>query len=255
VRSANGDLIAFLDSDDFWLERRLESQVETLERAGAAIPCCVCNVRLEKTNADMSTSFNDAWLWPQRDRGIWLNPFDVLTTRFVFFNQAALLRRSAFERLNGFNEGLRFLEDYDLGLRLALLGPWAFVSDPLVVWQQSPDSLSREALSKAALLKEYEIRIRDSICSDGAQLAPQSKGAKLMQRELRRNRRELPAAVLSQKNSRSARALARAITVLENSKQTVFRRSPWYPKMQTDSLEHWEASPASERRLVGQGAM
>ena len=110
VRNSHGDLIAFLDSDDLWLTNRLDIQVEVLSRAGDSVPCCLCNVRLQTENGE-STSFKRAWLYPRGTSGIWLNPFEVLTTRFVFFNQAALVRREAFEDATGFDERLRFLED------------------------------------------------------------------------------------------------------------------------------------------------
>ena len=56
----------------------------------------------------------------------------ILATRFILFNQVAMIRRSAFENSGGFKPGMRLLEDYDLAFRLALLGPWAFITEPLV---------------------------------------------------------------------------------------------------------------------------
>lgn len=254
VRNSHGELIAFLDSDDVWLGNRLEAQVKALITAGRSVPCCFCNVSLDKGSAEISTSFKDAGLRPLQQRGVWLNPFEVFATRFVFFNQAAVIWREAFERVNGFDERLRFLEDYDLALRLALLGPWAFVAEPLVVWKQSADSLSREARAKAMLVKTSELEIRRRFLSNQESAAHTRRG-RLMHKEARRNERELVAARLAQKGSSSARALARGLEALERSKRALFRRSPRYPTMRTESFERWEESLANRRRqpaLVGE---
>ena len=58
------------------------------------------------------------------------------------FNQVVARRRAALEQTGYFRPGI--MEDYDLALRLSLVGPWAFITDPLVVWyEHAGESLSR----------------------------------------------------------------------------------------------------------------
>ena len=62
------------------------------------------------------TSFEAAGLHPQLREGIWTNPAEVLTTRFLFFNQVVAVRREALNQIGFFREDLRIVEDYDLAL-------------------------------------------------------------------------------------------------------------------------------------------
>jgi GT2 family glycosyltransferase len=99
-----------------------------------------------------------AGLAPEFAEGIWLNPAEVLLTRFVLFNQTIAIRRQVFEQAGLFDEKYRLLEDYDLALRLALTGPWAYTTEPLVVWHGgAQNSLSRRASEMEALAKTDEI--------------------------------------------------------------------------------------------------
>jgi len=41
IAVAQGELIAFLDSDDLWLSTKIERQVALLQRAGESVPCCL----------------------------------------------------------------------------------------------------------------------------------------------------------------------------------------------------------------------
>lgn len=236
VRNSGGELLAFLDSDDIWMPDKLKLQVEALSLAGESVQCCVCNVRVLQANGKAVSSFKRAHLQPRCAGGTWLNPFEVQATRFLFFNQASLIRRTAFEQVNGYDEGLRFLEDTDLGLRIALLSPWAFVAESLVVWQQSADSLSREALSQNTLLKQSELSIRSRLCVGNEKLRGNRKWKKLMDGEVRRNRRELRAVMLGQAQTPWMRKLALTLAGLERLRLAIFRRSPWYPTMRVTSF-------------------
>lgn len=142
IRAAQGAIITFLDSDDSWLPDKVERQMRLLQAtAPQGVVCCVCNARMEFLSGTR-TSFAAASLQPRHEEGIWSNPAEILVTRFLFFNQVVAIRRTALEETGYFRPGI--MEDYDLALRLSLLGPWAFITDPLVVWyEEKGDNLSR----------------------------------------------------------------------------------------------------------------
>src|SRR6201999_4307713 len=76
------------------------------------------------------------------------------------------IRRQTFEKLGGFAEDLRYLEDYELPLRLALEGPWAVIREPLVVYGENPPvSFSEEARRNSVLLRECELEVYKRILS------------------------------------------------------------------------------------------
>jgi glycosyltransferase involved in cell wall biosynthesis len=147
IRAAKGDVISFLDSDDLWLPEKTEQQVKLLERTRiAGVNCCVCNAKMVSESGAVSTSFGEADLNPRCRQGIWTNAAEILTTRFLLFNQVVDVRRELLDQAGYFRQDLKIMEDYDLALRLSLLGPWGFNADPLVIRQGgSDDSLSSSA--------------------------------------------------------------------------------------------------------------
>ena len=163
VKVARGEVIAFQDSDDLWKPTKLDRQVALLE-TDKSIPCCLCGVVMRHVNGRPFTSFDHSLVRLRHEEGIWRNVFDVLATRFVLFNQAAAIRRQAFERVGGFPEDLKYLEDYDLPLRLSLEGPWAFIREPLVIYGEgSPVSFSAQAKKDLVMLGECELKVYERI--------------------------------------------------------------------------------------------
>jgi glycosyltransferase involved in cell wall biosynthesis len=145
IKAARGEIISLLDHDDEWLSSKIERQVKLLQATESlGVKCCVCNARMEFTTGTR-TSFGAADLRPKYPEGVWTNPAEILIDRFLLFNQVVAVRREALEQTGYFRQDLPFglNEEYDLALRLSLLGPWAFIADPLVVWREHESNLYR----------------------------------------------------------------------------------------------------------------
>jgi Glycosyl transferase family 2 len=131
---ATGSILAFLDSDDEWLPRKIEKQVEVMNAYGNAMPCCICNASyVGGHHSQEKTSFAQAGFVTPFEVGVLENPVAVVSATFLLFNQVAAIRRDAFEQVGGYKDNLRLLEDYELSLRLATLGPWGVMNEPLVL--------------------------------------------------------------------------------------------------------------------------
>ncbi len=156
IRESKGDLIAFLDSDDLWLATKLERQVDLLQRAGADVPCCLCNTRMKMVEGREQSSFQIARLILGEPQGLWINPAPVLATRFVLFCQAALIRRRFLLDCGGFDERLWLMEDHDLALRLALRGPWAVIQEALAVWCGANDDFNLSVAARQQPARLYQ---------------------------------------------------------------------------------------------------
>jgi glycosyltransferase involved in cell wall biosynthesis len=233
VAASHGQIIAFLDSDDYWLPTKLSRQVELLEKAGPDIPCCLCNCTIVYNNGTKRSTFKIADIVPDCSAGIWLNPAEVLSTRFVIFNQAVVIRKEVLDRIGSFNENLpMFSEDFELALRLALEGPWAVIRDELVVCQDaSPGSLGQQALREEIRLREGLVYMREHLVSL-VENNPRHAGLrKLSHRELRRAKRELAMARLSRLQSPGAATLGRLLRLIDRVNSALFRRSPLYPQL------------------------
>jgi glycosyltransferase involved in cell wall biosynthesis len=148
VAHSKGVIIAFLDSDDTWRKDKIEQQVRMMEAAGDSVPCCICNAEIVSGNVVESTSFENAQVDCELREGYWLNPSLLIATRFLLFNQVVAIRRAAFETVGGFNEKMRLLEDHDLAFKLSLIGPWAFLSDPMVEKSNDSEGLGVKAMKE-----------------------------------------------------------------------------------------------------------
>ncbi len=230
IEASRGELVAFLDSDDIWLPEKIQQQVSLLARAGASVPCCLCNI-LMKWNSGDRASFDIALLKTSAEEGLWLNVDEVLATRSVLFNQGIIIRRQVLDKIGGFDEKIRYLEDYEFPLRLSLEGPWAFIKTPLVVWRESmTNSVYKNSLRDELCTSECMVEVFEGHLARIEKTGRQPQLRRSVSRELRRARRHLWAAKIAQANSWGA-ALAASVETVERYRSALFRRSPWFPKM------------------------
>ncbi|MFP4082855.1 MAG: glycosyltransferase family 2 protein [Candidatus Aminicenantes bacterium] len=151
---AQGDYVAFLDSDDLWKEKKLSAQMSFM----TAFP-----------QAKVSYT-EEIWI----RRGVFVNPkkkhrkysgwiFDKVLPLCLISLSSALFKKEVFEETGKFDESLPACEDYDFGLRIAHRYPAYLLSSPLIIKRGGhPDQLSRkywgmdrfrvQALEKALLL-------------------------------------------------------------------------------------------------------
>jgi len=149
IRAAAGELVAFLDADDYWLPAKLARQVALLD-ARPEIGFCSTAAALEAPDG----SRLGEWLC--------LPPADDML-REIFARNAAVagsgsavvVRRALFDRAGMFDESLRSLEDIDMWMRLAAITRYACVPEPLTVVLRSPDSMSRNL----DVMRESAIRV------------------------------------------------------------------------------------------------
>jgi len=238
IAMCNGQFVAFLDSDDLWVRTKLDRQVALLQRLPASIPCCLSNIMMRWANRQV-TSFELSWLNPAIDEGIWLNPDEVLATRFVLFNQAVMIRRSVLERVGGFDEGLRLLEDTDLAMRLSLEGVWAFIREPLSIWRETAGSCYQEAQRAKIGPREALVTVLDKNLSKLSEWDHNKGLRKCLTAALKRARRELRAAQLAQRPAWGMSTAGILLQRMERYRRAALRRSPWFPQMRVQDLQAW----------------
>jgi glycosyltransferase involved in cell wall biosynthesis len=236
IAEARGDLIAFLDSDDIWLPTKIERQVALMQRVGPSVPCCLCNIMMKWNSGDRA-SFDIALLKPSADEGVWLNPDEVLATRFVLFNQGIMIRREVIETIGIFDESIRYLEDVEFPQRLSLEGPWAFIATPLVVWRESmTNSVYKNSQRDDLCTRECMVQVLETHLKRVETKRRDARLRKYVSRELGRARRNLWTGKLAQSGSWGS-ALAASLGVVERYRSAVFRRSPQFPKMKVARVQ------------------
>jgi glycosyltransferase involved in cell wall biosynthesis len=110
---ARGDVLAFLDDDDIWMPGHLAGLASAFTDAEVGLAWRDCHIVREEL-ADDGTRVALERRTLARDWD------DAIMRRDDYLPPSAIgIRRSLFERLGGFDEGLRYSEDWDLLLRAA----------------------------------------------------------------------------------------------------------------------------------------
>ena len=145
VESGEGKLIAFLDSDDLWLPKKLEHQLDFFQHN----PCAqICQTE-------------EIWI----RRGIRVNPrkrhkkpsgmiFEKCLELCMVSPSAVMMTRELFHDTGGFDETLPACEDYDLWLRISYTTPIYLINTPLIIKRGGHG----DQLSKMPCLDVYRIK-------------------------------------------------------------------------------------------------
>jgi glycosyltransferase involved in cell wall biosynthesis len=121
ISCCRGQLVAFLDSEDAWMEDKLAKQLRILEVEKT--DACLCGfVRLNRGNRRQTISY-----WPRELRSClhFECPFSPGST--------LVMSKQTVNRIGGFDENLRRYEDWEYLLRIAGVCRVSFVPDPLAL--------------------------------------------------------------------------------------------------------------------------
>jgi glycosyltransferase involved in cell wall biosynthesis len=141
IHEAAGDVIAFLDSDDEWLNPKLEMQAALLtSQPSAAFVACGSNL-ISPDGTDLGDIYRDHPIITGAHAWKALLAYNFTTTPAVMVWRNRLLDAGCFR------ENLKIGEDQDLWIRLALMGELAYVRRSLVRVHARHNSLSSEVKS------------------------------------------------------------------------------------------------------------
>lgn len=180
LRAARGDWVAFQDSDDEWLPRKLERQMARLDTPGADWIAAYCGMLVLGT-AESHTPETGAR--PKIDYLPAPGPHRIegdLRRALLDVNsispQTLIARRAVLERIGGFDESLPAVEDWDLALRLAQEGAIACIDEPLVIQRFSTNSLSLQISRRLEARTAILIKHHALFAADPALLARHHAG-------------------------------------------------------------------------------
>jgi glycosyltransferase involved in cell wall biosynthesis len=145
IDAARGRLVAFLDSDDLWLPRKLSSQVDFFNSNPAAL--------INQTE--------EIWI----RNGVRVNPktrhhkfsgmiFEKSLALCLVSPSAVMMKRCLFDEVGLFDEDLPACEDYDLWLRISWRYPVHLIETPLIIKRGGHG----DQLSQAPGLDRFRIR-------------------------------------------------------------------------------------------------
>ena len=165
IAAAEGEWLAFLDSDDEWLPRKLERQLAAFQESPGDLVCHT----------------NETWI----RHGRHVNPmkkheksgghiFEKCLPLCAISPSSVIIHRKVFEELGTFDESLAVCEDYDLWLRICAVHPVLYIDEALVVkYGGHDDQLSRRYRG----MDRFRIRALEKIIHSGKLDARQWRAA------------------------------------------------------------------------------
>jgi len=136
IAAAIGRYVAFLDADDWWLPAKLARQVALMEARPELVFCSTTTIA-QTPDGQVLREWRCA-----ADEGQALERIFQVNAFVAGSGSAVLARREAFTRVGGYDETLRSLEDIDMWMRLAAIGGYACIDEPLTVILKRADSMS-----------------------------------------------------------------------------------------------------------------
>lgn len=166
VENAKGKYILFMDSDDIAESTLIEEYVDRLGKLNGKtedeyILCYSAYTQIDEKGNQLSDIV----------RGIQAGPDEILGyefTRNFVSTSGVLIKKDFFIKVGGFNEKIRYSEDWDLWLRLAQVGGFAYVDEPLIKVRRHGTNLSSQVdkmlEGEKLVLKQYSTDfIKDAI--------------------------------------------------------------------------------------------
>lgn len=154
VQLAEFEYIAFLDADDWWDEHFLEEMKVLIEKCPEAT-LYGCNYFYVK---DGKTKIEDKGL-PHNFTFGYIDYISVYSSRFVVPINCSfvIIRKDLFISSGGFRKNLKFGEDFDLWLRIALNNKIAYINKPLSFSNQDAEVTTRAVGSKTIYRPEENV--------------------------------------------------------------------------------------------------
>ncbi len=136
IAAAQGPLIAFLDSDDYWLPQKLSAQAAFFHSHPKALICQTQEYWIR----------NGRRVNPRRRHKKLQGDIFIPSLALCLVSPSAvMLRKELLDEVGGFDQALPACEDYDLWLRVSCRYPVYLIDRPLIVKQGGhKDQLSRQ---------------------------------------------------------------------------------------------------------------
>jgi glycosyltransferase involved in cell wall biosynthesis len=124
AEEAQGEVLAFLDSDDWWVPERLAAHRVALARPGVVLS--YNRARLTRSGTGSARG-----IVGRAPSSRWPLPVALAGWNFVGSCSSVCVTAEAFRSAGGFDPDLPSCQDWDLWLRLSARGGFAFVAEPL----------------------------------------------------------------------------------------------------------------------------
>lgn len=147
IEKAQGDLIAFQDSDDEWLPDKLEKQVKIIQQADSAVGAVYTG--FWRIHGDTKEYIPG----PHTNKTEGNIHQELLKGNFIT-TQAVLIKKECLQKVGGFDDSLPRFQDWELFLRIAKHYEFRHIAEPMVLAYYTDGSISSKP---QAMIEAFEI--------------------------------------------------------------------------------------------------
>jgi len=148
IEASAAEYVAFLDSDDEWLPRKLEAQLAALSKGGSNVVMVYTGICFVNASGQVLRS--------RRARHAGKLDELLLERNVIGTTSSALIAKSALEDVGAFDERLPSRQDIDLWIRISRRGRIACVPEPLVLHYVHPQRITADPWAK---VRAYELML------------------------------------------------------------------------------------------------
>jgi glycosyltransferase involved in cell wall biosynthesis len=134
IAASRAEYVACIDADDLWVPDKLAWQLTALAEAPTA---GVAYGWTDVVDTDLAYAYSDRRI--RHDGDVYAA---LLLGNFIFSGSNTMMRRSVLERVGGFDETMRAVEDWELHVRIAKRYPFVCVPRVLLHYRLTEHSLS-----------------------------------------------------------------------------------------------------------------
>jgi glycosyltransferase involved in cell wall biosynthesis len=148
IRKASGEYIAFLDSDDLWVDAKLEKMLRFVEQNGFDWACSA-TYRVSDDKFDEYTILEMPVKYLKKDgESLDLIKYGLFSfTSMPIFPGAVIIKKDVFEAVGGFDEKFLIGEDSDLWMKLEEAGfKGGYLDEPLYFYNKNTTSVSANTI-------------------------------------------------------------------------------------------------------------
>lgn len=135
IQNAKGIYIAFLDDDDIWLETKIEKQVATFQldkKTGVVFCGFIINDKSGNCLKKITPFIK------HRE-----NIKKKILYSIITVTSTLMIKRDLLDSIDGFDENLRFWQEYELTIRLAQITQFDYINEYLMAYLQDTSDKKR----------------------------------------------------------------------------------------------------------------